>query len=169
MLIHYIRDQWLKVRDKVAADDTGTIGVNNADWANRPVARGCRIPQGANKVVLALIGDHASDPDGLTVDLTVWGYAKEGPAHYLHSATWTIGNTKVVREPFYKGVVSAIEKYADTISAETERWLENAVAVNSGNNQIAMLVIDVRFLDFLAVEVTSLDEGLSVIPIVNYY
>lgn len=165
-----LRDEWVKVRDKVATDDTSTIGATTANWDNFPSARGMSVPQNAVGIVLALIGDHLTNPENGTATLTVWGYAERGPAHFICSAVWTIGATTVVKEPFMNGAASATEKYADTIGAITQRWLHQANAFNNeGNNEIAMLRIDAGPVVKIVVEVTGLSVGLSVTPIMTYY
>jgi|GEM_PF-3761665 len=157
-----------------AADGAATLLTNanaNLDWNSMPAGRWTEVPMGATGIVMGLIGNHETDPDDLGCVTRLWAYHDKGPALLIGEITWTIGKRPMVRFPYppdQDGVLDTA-KWADTASITDEQFIHAPVVKNSESDDICLVTVHMGGAKRILVEVTSLDAGLSVMPVFTYY
>ena len=156
---------WQYIREAVAAaDSSGLLDDTNSDWGNRSEERGKAIPSGAKAIILAFIGDHASDPEDGEATIKVSLYRSGGPAQVVQSFDLTVGgqlcNFKPRRED-----ANATAKWVDGIvqnaSDPASYWISTPQIVGVLDDNVACIAIHTYGAAHVTVEVTALDSGLS--------
>jgi hypothetical protein len=79
--------------------------------------------------------------------------------------------SEVVYDPTDPSAAASTLKYADTIAVVDQGWPDSLLRLMDyeGNNGIASIIFDVCGAKFVKVEVSALDSGLIITPILRYY
>jgi hypothetical protein len=156
-----------------AADGAATllsVANVNMDWAHMPAGRWTELPVGAKTLYLALIGNHATDPDAGTIASAVFLYFEGGPAQAVCSIAWTIGKQQVLRMPYPpdQGVGSTTAKWADSAVVTSEKWIASATVINHAADGVCMVKIPSGGAKRILIEFGAPSSGLSVLPVMVY-
>jgi hypothetical protein len=156
---------WQYVRQEVAAaDSTNLLGGSNSDWGNREArGRGIPILPGTRGIVLAFIGDHATNPNNGTASVKVSLYRSGGPAQAVQSFDLTVGNQLANYKP--TGTTkSTTAKWVDTIipsvATPSNYWLAEPMIFGGLADNVAAIGVKTYGAAFITVEVTALGSGI---------
>ncbi len=171
MLLHTIRDRWLKVRGSVSSVDdlmspAGAGGTPKTNWAARDMTKGKEIPLAGNGIKISAMGN----TENKTCTMNVWLYGKHGPAEWVGSFTITVGSREVVEDPTTDETSSLL--YIDTIVAVDQEWEPDRIRLEDadGNEGFAILKIaDAEGSDVIKVEVAAIDADTEITFIFKYH
>jgi len=174
MITHTIQNQWLKIRSAVSDTDTamtadGAGGSPTKEWGSRSTTKGIIIPMAGNGIGITLMGD-VEDAEA-TISLYV--YQERGPARFVCGATFTIGAQQVIEDPTSPTSGESSLLYADAVAITDQAWPQNYFNYlpedGVGADEIAEIQFDCQGTKFILIEVSALDEGLTVTPIMRYW
>ena len=187
MIVHSVRDPWMKVRPEVSEVDSlmtadGAGGTPKKNWAARdtvlttlPVGNeGREIPLGSTGLSIGLMGElTGGDIDDETCVVNIWLYQQNGPAEFVASGTYTFGKQEVVEDPTLTPTVSVDYLYADTVVLTDQGWPRGKLAISPpdevGSEDIALITFSIYGALWIKVEVSALsDPGMKVVPIMKY-
>jgi len=157
---------WQYVREAVDTADSGgdLLGTTNSDWGQRSMARGLDIPGGAKAIILAFIGDHATEPEDGEATIKVSLYRSGGPAQVVQSFDLTVGGQACNFKPRREDA-NATAKWVDEIvpnaSDPASYWISTPEIVGVLDDNVACIAIHTYGAAHMTVEVTALDSGLS--------
>jgi hypothetical protein len=161
---------WEYVREGAAADGGGTLlGTTNSDWGQRAAqGHGLAIPAHARAILLAFIGNHASDPENGTATVKVTFYRSSGPAQLVQSLDLTFGGQRARFKPRRSTDSGALAKWAENIipsaAAPTSYWISDPVIVGAAaaSDNAACVAIKTYGAAYCTVEVTVVSAGITV-------
>ena len=187
MIVHSVRDPWMKVRPEVSAVDSlmhgsGAGGAPKKNWAARdtvltalPVGNeGREIPLGATGISVGLMGRMTTgDVEAKTCTVNIWLYQDRGPAEFVASGTYTFGIQEVVEDPTLNPTATVTHNYADIVTITDQGWPLSKLAISPpdevGSDDIALMIFSIYGSSWIKVEVSALsDAALRVIPIMKY-
>jgi hypothetical protein len=153
---------WEYIRKGVsAADSTGLLATTNSDWGNREkVNRGHIIPTTAKALLIAFIGDHASDPEDGVATIKLTAYRQGGPAQVIGTYEIVIGGQKVNFRPGY-AAATATAKWAETITEDSNYWIVAPQIFGVLADNVACLAIRTYGAAYVTAEVTALGTGIT--------
>jgi hypothetical protein len=160
------QSSWQRIEDSAVEDGadfetTLNIDANEGDWSNKTseafhiIANygnlGARYSPGT-QWMFAFFGSDA-DSDTFSFDLVGWA-STNGFAQIICEGDGVLGAQDVVIEP--NGDAAGHEYWADTINLdETTKWDQsgsdpnNITVINSGDNQVAILIINLRGIEWI--------------------
>jgi len=171
---HDIQDPFIKIRGVVSDTDIamtkdGAGGTRTKEWASRSTTMGRLVPIGSRGIGVSLMGN-SEDKDAT---ITVYIYNERGPAEFVVGATFTIGGQLVVIDPTSPFTALSSYSYADTVTIVDKNWHSDKFGYvpedGVGNDEIAWILFDGMVGKYIVVEVSALDSGLSIIPIMKYW
>lgn len=167
MLIHTIRDSFIKIRGAVTSADS-LMGNSDKDWASRSTTIGVPVPLGANGISVILMGD----VENAQATLNAYRYKQNGPALWVAGVTYDIGAQEVgAVDPTGTDLDVSSMKYADTLIfvdqglPASKCWRQDYEA----NDGVSELCFDGQGTAYIVIEVSAIDDGLTVIPVFSYW
>ena len=153
---------WEYIRQEVAAADaTGLLDKDNSNWDKRNATGRCkRIPHGAKAILIAFIGDHATDPEDGTATVKLTGYRSGGPAQVIGTYAIGIGGQLVAKKPG-KTAANATAKWAETITETSQYWITAPEIVGVLADNVACIALKTYGFSDITAEVTALGTGLT--------
>jgi hypothetical protein len=139
------------------------------DWPSRPTARGVTLPLSARNIYVSAFGQHASDPDGKTATILLWGYRENGPAQYIATLGLTVGKQPVRNLPIHPFTnATAVSKWVDSISITAEKWSNSLAIINHAADLVAMAKFVADGISFLVAEVSALSADTTLTVVFTY-
>lgn len=137
------------------------LAANGGSWGNRPTSDIFSL--GSNNIpehIAFIIGagiNAGTDPNDKTLSWKLYTWKAEGaPCEYVAHGTAVVGTQDVVLFPDGRGSADA-RNWVDTITITAEEWVGVVDTVDSGNNRICKLKVQVRNHQHWYMEITSAD------------
>lgn len=153
--------EWQLFRDYVNAADNPLIAAGGIAWTQIPAGTTLGVPYGMQGILLAFIGDHASDPNDLVAVANLWAYRSRGFGQMVGTYTLTVGNLAISQEPWDLGETNATAKYIDSIVESDPQWLSTPKILARADHAAIMGITTYDFTTW-AIEFSSVGVGLSV-------
>ncbi len=129
--------------DDTAIDWAGTDQTTDRVEDKGETVDAPKIPVWADAAVIIMHGEHGSAAENKTMAWELVGWRYGGPAEYLAHGTAILGTQAVV-------AATQTELWADTIAITGQAWLGVLSPVDSGNDRIAKLPVDLYGLSHIA-------------------
>ncbi len=148
---------WYSLRSGVATDDTALAAFGYANWPSSGTFDDIDTKiRRANAIQILFYGTDADDEDATYI---LYGrHRGNGPIQHLLSGAVTLGGQLVTTDPLLLTAVTAY--WADTITVTAGILADDAMVLDSGNDRIAELQVDVKSIQDLFCEF-DLDGGSS--------
>lgn len=153
--------EWQLFRGYEDTVDAALIAATGIAWGQIPAGQAISVPPGMQGILIAFVGDHATDPNNLTAVANLWAYRSRGFGQMVGTYTLTVGNLGISKEPWDLGEVNATAKYVDSIVESDPNWLATPKILGKAN-QCAVMGIKTYDYTTWVIEFSAIDAGLSV-------